>query len=254
MYTIIPPPPSLAPYVLNFWHSYSQNLGTQTLHSDGCISILFVIIGNSAIDNTTLSNSGYLVGPHTKSLRWYFSSQCQYLLGVRLTPLGARNFTKIPLNELKNQCIELQDAVPACKHVIHDLIGQSSPINDKIRVLLQWLETQLQSGTHYLPDAFLKVNKHINLSPRSIKLSELYDTLNINSRRVERAFSQTMGISAKEFATLIEVSRARDLIKANPSTPLTEIAHQLEYADQSHFIRQFKKVMNITPKQYRKRT
>ncbi|ESP94441.1 helix-turn-helix domain-containing protein [Pseudoalteromonas luteoviolacea] len=254
MYTIIPPPLSQAPYVLNLWHTYSQNLATQTLHSDGCISILFVISGNSTIDNTRLSNSAYLVGPHTKSLRWHFSSQRQYLLGVRLTPLGAKNFTKTPLKELKNQCIELQDAVPICKHVIDALMSQNHPINEKIKILLQWLEAQFQSGMHCLPDAFLKVNKHINMSPRSIKFSELYDTLNISSRRVERAFCQTMGISAKELATLVEVSRARDLIKAHPSTPLTDIAHQLDYADQSHFIRQFKKVMNITPKQYRKRT
>ncbi|MCF6439644.1 helix-turn-helix domain-containing protein [Pseudoalteromonas luteoviolacea] len=253
MYTILPPPPTLTPYVINYWYASSQRLLPQALHSDGCISILFVISGKSKMGTTSLNQNAYFIGPQTKTTIWHFEKDVQNLIGVRLTPLGAKNFTAMPLKESKNLCIELLDAIPIDQALLNKIRQEGASISDKIEHISQWLEQQFKKLNKPLPNILETITKEIQLSPRSIKLADIYDTLHVNSRRVERAFDQALGMTAKEYATLVEVSKARNLLKQKTTYSLTDIAYELEYTDQSHFTRQFKKVMNITPKQYKQR-
>ncbi|WP_185843466.1 helix-turn-helix domain-containing protein [Pseudoalteromonas luteoviolacea] len=253
MYTVIPPPHSLAPYVINFWYCCgAAPLMPQAIHSDGCISILLVMSGESNINNAAIRSGAFLLGPQTTSHLWHFKSDKQTMFGVRLTPLGAKHFTHMPLKYVKNQCIELQEfisIIPLQMKVISPIM---EPIQ-RIYSLCEWLETHFDHTSYHLPDAYYLISSQIDSKARSIKLSDLYDTMGMNGRRVERAFIEVLGISAKEYATLVEVSKSRSVIKCNPHKSLTDIAYDLEYTDQSHFIRQFKKVMKITPKQYRMR-
>ncbi|AOT10544.1 helix-turn-helix domain-containing protein [Pseudoalteromonas luteoviolacea] len=253
MYTILTPPPELSPFVINFWYANTHCLLPQALHSDGCISILFVVSGKSKMDEVNLSNRAYFIGPQTKTTMWYFQHEVQNLVGVRLTPLGAKNFTTLPLKEVKNRCVELVDVVSNCHSLIAKINQKDISIKDKISFLSYWLEQRFKQLNQPISNLLETITKEIELSPRSIKLATIYDTLHINSRRAERAFDQALGMTAKEYATLMEIAKARSILKQSPKCSLTDIAHQLEYTDQSHFNRQFKKVMGITPKQYRQR-
>ncbi|KZN61155.1 hypothetical protein N473_22700 [Pseudoalteromonas luteoviolacea CPMOR-1] len=253
MYTILPPPAELSPFVINFWYANTHRLLPQALHSDGYISVLFVASGKSKMNETNLSNRAYFIGPQTKTTMWYFQNEVQNLIGVRLTPLGAKSFTTMPLKETKNQCIELLDVVSNCQSLMTKITQSEYTLKEKIIFLSQWLEQRFKTRNEPQSSLLETITKEIQLAPRSIKLATIYDTLQINSRRAERIFDQALGMTAKEYATLIEVSKARNILKQSPTCSLTDIAHQLEYTDQSHFNRQFKKVMGITPRQYRQR-
>ncbi|KZN38592.1 hypothetical protein N480_13135 [Pseudoalteromonas luteoviolacea S2607] len=253
MYSTITPPPALAPYIINFWYT-SGPLSTQeqAIHSDGCISILLVISGESVINDVSMQVGGFLIGPQTASHLWHFKSSTLSMVGARLTPLGAKHLTNIPLKYIKNQCIELQEVINFSALRTKVISPKLAPLQ-RVYALSRWLENHFSQAHYQLPSAFSSVLIQIDTQPRSIKLAQMYDTLGLNSRRVERAFIEAIGISAKEYATLVEVFNSRNAIKQNPNKPLTDIAYELEYVDQSHFIRQFKKVMQITPKQYRAR-
>ncbi|MCF2856035.1 helix-turn-helix domain-containing protein [Pseudoalteromonas sp. SMS1] len=253
MYTAIPPPVSLAPYVINFWYAHGATPDVpQAIHSDGCISILWVTAGESQINDVSIYSGAFLLGPQTTSHLWHFKTNQHTMFGVRLTPLGAKHFTTMPLKYAKNQCIELNELVSTTKLTMKISQPLATP-RECINTLSAWLEAHLKRFSYQLPTAYSLVLKQIESKARSKKLSQLYDTMGVNSRCVERAFMDVMGIGAKEYATLMEVSKSRNAIKHNPNKSLTEIAYDLEYTDQSHFIRQFKKVMKITPKQYRMR-
>ncbi|KZN48052.1 AraC family transcriptional regulator [Pseudoalteromonas luteoviolacea] len=253
MYTTITPPTALAPYILNFWHTTDTLLNQeQAIHSDGCISILLVISGESVINGVSIHAGGFLIGPQTTSHLWHFKTSTLSMVGARLTPLGAKHLTNIPLKYIKNQCIELQEVVNFSTLRTKVITPKLDPLQ-RVYALCSWLENHFNKANYQLPTAFSSILMQIDTQPRSIKLANMYDKLGLNSRRVERAFIESIGISAKEYATLVEVFNSRNVIKHNPNKPLTDIAYDLEYVDQSHFIRQFKKVMQITPKQYRAR-
>jgi AraC-like DNA-binding protein len=51
------------------------------------------------------------------------------------------------------------------------------------------------------------------------------------------------------YVETIRTRRAKSLLKGD--LPISQIALQLGYADQSHFTRRFKQFQNVTPGQYR---
>ncbi|OCQ22041.1 hypothetical protein A7985_09565 [Pseudoalteromonas luteoviolacea] len=253
MYTAITPPPALAPYIINFWYTDGPiSAQAQAIHSDGCISILLVLSGESVIKDVSMRAGAYLLGPQTTSRLWHFNTHALHMVGARLTPLGAKRLSNIPLKYIKNECIELQEVLNTGFLKAKVMTPKLTPLQ-RIHALCSWLEHHFNKTNYQLPLAFSTTLIQIDNQPRSIKLAHMYDKLGLNSRRVERAFIESIGMSPKEYATLVEVFNSRNAIKHSPNKPLTDIAHDLEYVDQSHFIRQFKKVMQITPKQYRTR-
>jgi AraC-like DNA-binding protein len=63
-----------------------------------------------------------------------------------------------------------------------------------------------------------------------------------------RVFAREVGMPPHSFQTQVRVARAKRLIRAGQS--LAGVAAATGFADQSHFIRQFKRLMKITPGEY----
>ena len=66
-----------------------------------------------------------------------------------------------------------------------------------------------------------------------------------------RSFKQSTGISPHRYVLNRRMEQARYLLEQK-AMPLLEIAHQVGFTDQSQFTRVFRKVVGITPSQYRK--
>jgi AraC family transcriptional regulator len=65
-----------------------------------------------------------------------------------------------------------------------------------------------------------------------------------------RVFRRHNGCSPGEYLRRIRVRRACRLL-ADTDRPLSAIAYDTGYADQSHFTRHFKRAMGVTPGEYR---
>lgn len=74
---------------------------------------------------------------------------------------------------------------------------------------------------------------------------------NISKRRqLERHFRKQIGISPKQLSKAIRLQATLNLILNKKSETLTEIAYESDYFDQNHFIRDFKYLVGVTPKEY----
>jgi AraC-like DNA-binding protein len=62
-------------------------------------------------------------------------------------------------------------------------------------------------------------------------------------------FAREIGMPLHVYVETIRTRRAKSLLKGD--LPISQIALQLGYADQSHFTRRFKQFQNVTPGQYR---
>lgn len=66
-----------------------------------------------------------------------------------------------------------------------------------------------------------------------------------------RSFKQSTGITPHRFVLNRRMEQARYLLEQK-AMPLLEIAHHVGFTDQSQFTRVFRKMVGITPSQYRK--
>ena len=87
---------------------------------------------------------------------------------------------------------------------------------------------------------------HTNIG--SIHVKYLLEYLHLSERQFERRFTQTVGISPHLYIRVKRFNEAIRLIKTRQFERLTDVAHALNFSDQSHFIRDIKAFSGITPK------
>lgn len=66
-------------------------------------------------------------------------------------------------------------------------------------------------------------------------------------RQLEREFRRKIGISPKQLCKVIRLQAALNRLLNRRSETLTEIAHESDYYDQAHFIKDFKEFTGTTP-------
>lgn len=83
-----------------------------------------------------------------------------------------------------------------------------------------------------------------------ISVNELSQQININRRQLERRFSSAIGMSPKQLSKTIRLQSTLKQLLHKEYTNLTALAHDAEYYDQAHFIKDFKEFTGLTPKEF----
>lgn len=111
-------------------------------------------------------------------------------------------------------------------------------------------------------ETFLKSNllnkeldKRVNAAHQMISTDNIWNVedlsslLNISSTTLRNIFKERVGISPKDFIKIQRIKKALCHQEYDEES-LTQMAHNLKYFDQSHFIHDFKDSLGLTPKQY----
>lgn len=94
------------------------------------------------------------------------------------------------------------------------------------------------------------INNIINYMDNSngiIRVSQICNLFNVTPRSLDRHFKDEIGISPKELLNIFRINKAIKLITDNPDCDLTGISYLSGYYDQSHFIKEIKKIIGISP-------
>ena len=83
-----------------------------------------------------------------------------------------------------------------------------------------------------------------------LSIDDLSKQTNINRRQLERKFSSTIGLSPKKLSKTIRLQATLKILLNKKFTSLTTLAYQHEYYDQAHFIKDFKELTGLTPKEF----
>ena len=83
-----------------------------------------------------------------------------------------------------------------------------------------------------------------------ITVRQLSEHTGKSTSYLSRAFSNDLGISISDFIREKKIEMAQDLL-ANTDKSTLEISCQMAFSSQSHFIQCFKKLIGVTPKEYR---
>ena len=82
-----------------------------------------------------------------------------------------------------------------------------------------------------------------------IGLHELASLVHLSPYHFGRLFKQTSGLSPYQFILQLKIERAKKMILRNHG-PIGDIAHQLNFADQSHFSNAFRKATGVSPREF----
>ncbi len=85
----------------------------------------------------------------------------------------------------------------------------------------------------------------------AIDLDQLARIAHMSNRNFIRSFHAAMGSSPIAYVIQLRVNRGASLLRRTESS-VTEIAFQVGFADSNYFARQFRKLLGVTPSQYRR--
>lgn len=254
-YLTFPPPPELARYVRFFWVLEAEVAGgTPYVYrslADGCAELLFHYRGRfDELLPDGRSETSFLSGLHGQSKRYRrFSVQENFgIFGVYLYPFALPRLLSVASTELTDQMPDLQSLFGREGGDLEEQILLANTHRERVRILSQFLRTKLLRPAH-TPTGVEACIAHIIHTQGATDVPTLAGKHFLSVRQFERNFKQLSGFTPKLFSRIIRFHAALDHYPHN-AKPLTQIALDCGYYDQSHFIHDFKAFSGHHPGHY----
>lgn len=85
-----------------------------------------------------------------------------------------------------------------------------------------------------------------------LRLSQIAETLHLNSSYLSSLFHKEVGKSFSEFLLDYRIEHAKSLLKANKNVTILQISEESGFGSQQYFSKTFRRVVGCTPNEYRK--
>jgi AraC-like DNA-binding protein len=185
----------------------------------------------------------YLSGIDTFPTETSWESRFSHF-GVSFFPHALSALFGVDAVDLTNQTPDLADL--GWKELAKLLCDAGAHL-ERVSILEQFFYTQLQrlKQDTIIEDLF---NKSVKLElDEPINLLQQAKYYNISGRQLQRRFKRCVGVSAKKFGRITRFQHALELIPKLNYGDLTAGAYGLGYADQAHFIHDFKLFSGFSP-------
>lgn len=253
-FNIIPIPAHLRPHVETIRmldYDSKQPLAINVL-LNGLPGIVFQHHdGQSPIDNITTRSSVlssapmlYVYGQMTEPGVMNHKPTPFKTIQIVLKPHALQSLLGVNASALTNQVVDLAEFSAGA---LDAQLMETDYQPDGVALLINFLSQQLQRATSR--DCMVEESLHlIHQNAATITVRELLERLNISERQFEKRFSQTVGLPPHFYMRIRRFHEAVRLMKTGQFASLTEVAHRLNFYDQSHFIRDIKAFSDVTPK------
>lgn len=134
-------------------------------------------------------------------------------------------------------------------------IHEARHIGETEERLLQFLQdatecvTKNRGGTPAMQKILLYIDEHYS---RQLTLTEVAREFHFNPSYLSNYFTLHNKEGFNEYLNRVRIGKACLLLKENPGLSIAEISSLVGYSDHSYFTRVFRKLMGISPSQYRK--
>jgi AraC-like DNA-binding protein len=187
----------------------------------------------------------YVYGQTTEAGTLKHKNQPYKMIQVILKPDALHALLGINASMLTNDVVSLAEF--SDENLLEQLL-EADTEHDEIRLINAFLLKQLKEEKQ----RDLLIEESLKLIQRNIytvRVKSLLETLSISERQFERRFQQAVGVSPQFYIGVRRFNEAMHLMKRKEFARLTDIAHTLNFYDQSHFIRSIKEFSDSSPKQ-----
>jgi AraC-like DNA-binding protein len=185
----------------------------------------------------------FLAGLHTRPTA--VSGERSYAcVELRLTPLGTRRLLGLPLHELADRTVPLEDLLPGSA-LLAEAVSAAPSWDERLDLVEAFLVRRL-ADTEDSPRELEWAWRELVRSGGRVPIRSLAAELGWSPRRLIARFREHIGLPPKTAARVIRFDRA---VASLPSgTPrIAEVAVACGYADQAHLSREFRELGDISP-------
>lgn len=217
-----------------------QSKGVLPIIPDGCIDLLFNCDPNAPFSVIATSPK--------QRCSYQFKNNSLYF-GVRLFPEQCKLKFRTSMKELiQHQQLPLFDILDL-NQSSQELIATLPNFKERILFFISLINSKPLDETYDWKLINFCLNK-IYTTLGLVNIKDLSIETGYSDRYLRKKFEEYIGFSPKQFSQIVRLQHSvQDLLNSHP--PLNDLLDHYGFYDQSHFYKGFKKLMSLTPQEYK---
>lgn len=228
---------------------------------DGCIKILFhygdlysrlgiTQSGKYGVSCSKLLPRSFVLGQLTQPIEVQPTGKTGILF-VCFHPNGFYPFSTIPIKSIENTTLSLDSLFREDGIELQRKLLTAGSTFERITIVESFFEKRL-SRAKYKESATQSTVEAIFNTVGNLPVNELSRKLNVNRRQLLRIFNSTIGLSPKQLSKTIRLQAALKVLLNKEIISFTSLAHEINYYDQAHLVKDFKEFTGLTPGEFYK--
>ncbi|KAA3449229.1 AraC family transcriptional regulator [Mesorhizobium sp. SARCC-RB16n] len=164
---------------------------------------------------------------------------------VNFTPLGARRFFRLPMSELTDSMVVLDDVLGGEGLVLRERLGNEPDWTARFDIAEAFVAARLESATD-TPLEIAWAYDRIIASGGRTRIASIAERLGWSRKHLADKFSDATGIGPKMLSRIVRFNRALRLSRQQ-TVDWADVAADCGYADQAHLVREFRVLAGETP-------
>ena len=197
-----------------------------------------------ALDPTVSVECGSFTGGLSRSGAVTESSGAARCVQVNLTPLGARRFLGVPMHELGDRVVPRADVLGRAVDRLEERLAEAPDAGARLALVESFLCARLADAAPARPDIAYAWGRLAETAGR-LRIGMLAAELGCSRKHLAEQFRDQLGLSPKAVARLLRFNRALRLTERGLGG--AEVAFRCGYADQAHFVKEFRRFSGSTP-------
>lgn len=189
----------------------------------------------------------FIGGLHTSSYIVQAVCPGSKVIGIKIDPSVIMNLIGGNMKYYKNNLIPLSKVFSKTDLEPLERLNASSTDLEISRTIESVFQVLLKNQKD---SCIGEVAKHLIKVKGVYQLSGLAPLYGMSESNLRKKFTEEIGCSPKLFCSLIRTKYAFGKIKEGGYGKFSDLAYELGYFDQSHFIKSFKAVTQLTPSEY----
>jgi AraC-like DNA-binding protein len=174
------------------------------------------------------------------------------VFAVKFTPGGFYPFVGVPVSGFSDKIVSLRDVFDRRGDELDRAVLAEDTDLSRINVVESFLLAHLRDVDE-ADENVLKVTEIVYEVAKDrglLKVQDLVDRYGLNKRMLQRLFAKYVGVSPKWVIQRYRLNEAAEELATGESISQAELALNLGYSDQAHFIRDFKSIAGVSPAAY----
>jgi AraC-like DNA-binding protein len=171
-----------------------------------------------------------------------------HLVSIRLHPLTATRILGFAAPNTANSIVDLETLIGTNARELRDrLLAADSP---SVRFVILEDFLRARSNAIDVPAFVREAVARIEFTHGSLRVADLHQELDVSRKHLAVSFTRYIGISAKAYAQIARFLWTLDQLRNSMVVEWSRLAAEAGYSDQSHLVRDFRRVGAASPTEY----
>lgn len=196
--------------------------------------------------STGVWERSWFSGLHERSI-FIESLEGTHLVSIRLHPLGATQLLGGDAARAANSIVDLAILIGADAHDLRDRLLAAESAGARFAILEEFVG---RATLEDIPEFVREAVDRIEVTHGALRIADLHHELDVSRKHLALSFTRYVGITPKSYAQIHRFLWALEQLRQSTEVNWSRLAAEAGYSDQSHLVRDFRRVGAASPTEY----